>query len=261
MKLKLYQVDAFTSKRFQGNPAAICPLENWLSDEMMQAIAAENNLAETAFYVPKGEDFHLRWFTPTTEVALCGHATLATAHILYSVYGYAKDVLRFHTQSGILTVSKEEDWLKMNFPADEIVQVEAPKEILEGLGVQPKEVYRGKTDFLVILDHQTQIENLHPDFRLLATQEDARGTIVTAPGKEVDFVSRCFFPQSGIDEDPVTGSAHTTMIPYWAHKLDKKQLTAQQLSSRTGFLKCTYAGDRVEIAGQAVTYLAGEIEL
>lgn len=259
MNLKLYQVDAFTSKLFHGNPAAICPLNSWLPDEAMQAIAAENNLAETAFYVPKEEDFHLRWFTPTTEVALCGHATLATAHILFSIYRYRKDVIRFHTLSGILTVSKEGDWLKMNFPADELVQVEAPKEIMDGLGVQPKEVYKGKTDYLIVLEDQVQIENLRPDFRILATQEDIRGTIVTAPGKDVDFVSRCFFPQSGIDEDPVTGSAHTTMIPYWAKKLNKNQLTAKQLSGRTGFLKCTYAGDRVEIAGQAVTYLVGEI--
>ncbi len=261
MKLKLYQVDAFTDQLFRGNPAAVCPLEHWLSDEKMQAIAAENNLAETAFYLPEGEDFHLRWFTPTTEVVLCGHATLATAHVMFTLEDYPLDTIRFHTKSGLLTVVKEKGQLTLNFPADEITPVELPQEVVEGLGVKPLEAYRGKTDFMVVVASQAEVERLRPDYRVLAARQEVRGTIVTAPGEEVDFVSRCFFPQSGIDEDPVTGSAHTTLTPYWAQRLGKQQLTAKQLSRRTGLLHCTHLGDRVAISGQAVTYLKGDIEV
>ncbi len=261
MKLKLYQVDAFTDTLFGGNPAAVCPLENWLPDAQMQAVAAENNLAETAFYVPEKHGFHLRWFTPTTEVALCGHATLATAHVLFTMYDHQEDEIRFHTQSGVLTVTKDGSWLTLNFPADTIRPVALPAALAEGLGVVPEEVYRGKTDFLVVLTSQAQVESLQPDFRKLAQQKDVRGTIVTAPGEDVDFVSRCFYPQTGIDEDPVTGSAHTTMIPYWAKKLGNDELTARQLSARGGFLRCQHLEERVAISGQAVTYLTGEIEV
>ncbi len=261
MRLKLYQVDAFTDTLFSGNPAAICPLESWLPDAQMKAIAAENNLAETAFYVPKKDDFHLRWFTPTMEVDLCGHATLATAHVLFNMYDHQEEEIRFHTQSGVLTVAKDGSWLTLNFPADTIRPVALPAAITEGLGTEPQEAYRGKTDFLVVLNSQAQVESLQPDFRRLAQQKDTRGTIVTALGETVDFVSRCFYPQSGIDEDPVTGSAHTTMIPYWAKKLGRSELTARQLSRRGGFLRCRYLEDRVAISGQAVTYLTGEIEI
>lgn len=261
MKIKIYQVDAFTNKVFGGNPAAVCPLKSWLPDEIMQAIAAENNLPETAFYVPQGNDFHLRWFTPTTEVALCGHATLATAHILFSTFNYMKEEIRFHSLSGLLRVKKDSDWLSMDFPADELVPAELPAEIRQGLRIASKEVYKGKTDYLVVLESQKQVEELQPDCRILAKTKEARGTIVTAPGQEADFISRCFYPQSGIDEDPVTGSAHTTMIPYWAEKLGKSHLVAVQLSSRKGLLRCRYSGNRVEIAGQAVTYMKGEMEI
>lgn len=261
MKIKIYQVDAFTNKVFGGNPAAVCPLKSWLSDEIMQAIAAENNLAETAFYVPQDNDFHLRWFTPTTEVALCGHATLATAHILFSTFNYMKEEIRFHSLSGLLRVKKDVDWLSMDFPADELVPAELPAEIRQGLSVEPKEVYKGKTDYMVVLESQKQAAELQPDFKALAKRKEVRGTIVTAPGQEVDFVSRCFYPQSGVDEDPVTGSAHTTMIPYWAEKLGKSHLVAVQLSSRKGLLRCRYSGSRVEIAGQTVTYMKGEMEV
>lgn len=260
MQLTIYQADAFTSRVFGGNPAAICPLDDWLSDELMQSIAAENNLAETAFFLKQGEHYGLRWFTPVAEVDLCGHATLATAHIMYTELDYAAPEISFETRSGILKVKRQDASYVMNFPADPLTTVEAPNEVIEGLKLSPKETYRGKTDYLVVIDSQEQLEALTPDFRVLA-EGDVRGTIVTAPGTEVDFVSRCFYPQYGIDEDPVTGSAHTTLTPYWAERLGKKELTAQQLSSRKGELLCTYLGDRVELRGQAVTYLRGEIKV
>ncbi len=258
MQLTLYQADAFTSNVFGGNPAAVCPLTEWLSDDLMQAIAGENNLAETAFFVKHGESFDLRWFTPVAEVDLCGHATLATAHIMYSELGHTAPELSFDTRSGILKVKKTEQGYAMDFPTDPLTRVEAPTEVLEGLQLTPIETFRGKTDFLVVIDSQEQLEALSPDFRTLA-QGKVRGTIVTAPGNDVDFVSRCFYPQYGIDEDPVTGSAHTTLTPYWAKRLDKTELTAQQLSSRQGELICIYHGDRTELIGQAVTYLRGDI--
>nr|WKN36710.1 PhzF family phenazine biosynthesis protein [Tunicatimonas sp. TK19036] len=258
MQLTLYQVDAFTQKIFGGNPAAVCPLDDWLPDELMQAIAAENNLAETAFFVPQADQFGLRWFTPTVEVDLCGHATLATAHILYTELQYDLPNIGFNTRSGLLSVSEHASGYVMNFPADSITPIQTPPEIAEGLQLTSAETYRGKTDYLVVIDSQDQLEALQPDFRVLS-KGDVRGTIVTAPGKNVDFVSRCFFPQSGIDEDPVTGSAHTTLTPYWAQRLGKKRLSAQQLSARKGELICTHMGDRVELIGSAVTYLKGDI--
>ena len=272
MKLKLYQVDAFTDHLFGGNPAAVCPLDAWLPDTVMQQMAAENNLAETAFYIPQEGEFALRWFTPTVEVDLCGHATLATAHVLFEIEHYAKPEIGFDTRSGVLTVRKQDDTLAMNFPADTLTPTDLPPEVIDGLGkVSVQEAFRGKSDFLVVLESQDELLSLAPDFRKLGEYRDIRATIVTAPsvvtsgvvtsGQEVDFVSRCFAPQSGIDEDPVTGSAHTTLTPYWARRLGKKQLTAQQLSSRRGTLWCTHLGDRVTIAGHAVTYLAGEIEI
>ena len=277
MRLKLYQVDAFTDHLFGGNPAAVCPLDAWLPDTVMQQIAAENNLAETAFYIPQEDKFALRWFTPTVEVDLCGHATLATAHVLFEIEHYAKPEIRFHTRSGTLSVQRQNDKLAMNFPADTLTPTDLPPEVMDGLGkVSVQEAFRGKSDFLVVLESQDELLSLAPDFRKLGEYRDIRATIVTAPsvvtsgvvtsgvvtsGQEVDFVSRCFAPQSGIDEDSVTGSAHTTLTPYWARRLGKKQLTAQQLSSRRGTLWCTHLGDRVTIAGHAVTYLAGEIEI
>ncbi|MFK7775165.1 MAG: PhzF family phenazine biosynthesis protein [Saprospiraceae bacterium] len=254
----IYQVDAFTEKIFGGNPAAVCPLENWLPDDLMQNIAMENNLAETAFYVSKDNHFELRWFTPTTEVDLCGHATLASAHVIFSNGFDKNEVIFISPRSGELRVKKDGDKYTMNFPTDILEKVEAPTELIEGLGISPIEVFKGKTDFMVIVENQTIIESLQPDLRSLE-KLNARGTIVTAPGREADFVSRCFFPQAGVDEDPTTGSAHTSMIPYWSNKLGKIEMTAIQLSKRKGHISCKYLNDRVEISGHAKTYLIGHI--
>jgi len=259
--MQIYQVDAFTDTVFGGNPAAVVPLQDWLSDDVMQKIAAENNLAETAYYIPDEDDFQLRWFTPGTEVKLCGHATLATAHVLFSEKGYDKDKIIFHTKSGALTVKKTTSGYEMDFPADEIKFVEnPPKALLEGLKIDTLEVWKGDTDYMVVLENEKLVQGLLPDFRLLGSYE-ARGTIVTAPGDEVDFVSRCFYPQAGIDEDPTTGSAHTTLTPYWAKKLSKNTLKARQLSKRIGNLDCVANGSRVLLRGNAVTYLIGEIKI
>lgn len=260
MELTIYQVDAFTNKLFGGNPAAVCPLTEWLPTETMQKIALENNLSETAFIVPEGEGYHIRWFTPAIEVDLCGHATLATAHALYAEMGYEGDKIVFNSKSGALTVAKSNDSYIMNFPTDDLKPVTIPNEITEALGVQPLEVFKGKDDYLAIFDNQTTIENFTPDFKKLG-QLNVRGIITSAKGDSVDFISRCFFPAAGIDEDPVTGSAHTTMIPYWSKKLNKTKMIAQQLSARGGLLNCEYLGDRVNIGGQAVTYLRGAITL
>ncbi|MGK0365558.1 MAG: PhzF family phenazine biosynthesis protein [Saprospiraceae bacterium] len=258
--MQIYQVDAFTDKVFGGNPAAVVPLEEWLADEIMQQIAAENNLAETAFYIPDGDDFKLRWFTPRTEVKLCGHATLATAHVLFSEKGYDKDKVVFHTKSGVLIVKKTVAGYEMDFPADTIKLVSNPPQtLLDGLGVDVLEVWKGATDYMVVVDNELVVQNLLPDFRLLGSY-DCRGTIVTAVGNDVDFVSRCFYPQAGVDEDPTTGSAHTTLTPYWAKKLGKDTLSARQLSNRTGNLECVANGSRVLLRGNAVTYLVGEIK-
>ena len=260
MELTIYQIDAFTAQLFGGNPAAVCPLTEWLPTDIMQKIALENNLSETAFIIPEGDRYHIRWFTPAIEVDLCGHATLATAHALYAEMGYAKDAVVFNSKSGLLTVSKKGDLYTMNFPTDELGTVAIPQEITDGLGVMPKEVFRGKDDYLAIFDSQTTIENFSPDFNKLG-QLKARGIITTAKGDTVDFISRCFFPAAGIDEDPVTGSAHTTMTPYWTKKLGKTQMDARQLSARGGLLHCEYLGDRVNISGKAVTYLRGVITI
>lgn len=260
MTLPIYQADAFTDQQFKGNPAAIVPLQSWLPRATMQAIAAENNLAETAFFVPNGDAFDLKWFTPTVEVALCGHATLATARILYDFLGYTDDEIRFDTTSGRLTVQRNGDLLTLNFPADmpALVSPTFHDELTAALGTEPLEVYAGKTDLMVVLETESAVAALQPDFRALA-QLNVRGVMVTAPGDTVDFVSRFFGPQSGIDEDPVTGSAHTTLTPFWAHRLGKLQLTARQISPRGGDLWLELLGDRVLISGKAVVYLKGEI--
>lgn len=261
MQLSLYQLDAFTDKVFGGNPAAVVPLTSWLPDETMQSIAAENNLAETAFYVPTEAGFHIRWFTPTVEVDLCGHATLASAYVLFFLENYAHDEINFDSRSGILNVRKEGDWLVLNFPADSIhKQLLSPPALLEALGdISPVEILRGKTDFMAVLESEEQVRTLQPDIIVLSTLP-ARGVIMTAPGDSVDFVSRFFAPQSGIAEDPVTGSAHTTLTPYWADKLGKTEMEALQVSARGGVLKTKLIGDRVEIAGQVKLYLRGTIE-
>jgi len=259
MTQKKYQVDAFTNKVFGGNPAAVCPLNTWLDDTIMQQIAMENNLAETAFYVKKGEQYELRWFTPTVEVDLCGHATLAAAHILFNIEHYSGDVIRFYSpRSGTLTVSKKEDLLTLDFPTDSIKEIEITKVLSDGFNIKPLKAFKGKTDYMLIYENETQIRSIIPDFDHIS-KLDARGIIVTAKGDTVDFVSRFFAPQSGVNEDPVTGSAHTSLTPYWTKTLGKKELMAIQLSKRKGHLQCTYANDRVKISGQAKLYMTGEI--
>jgi len=259
MKLKIYQIDAFTDKVFSGNPAAVCPLDHWLNDDIMQNIALENNLAETAFYVKEDNQYQIRWFTPTVEVDLCGHATLATAFVLFNYENHAEDIIHFYSpQSGALSVSRKGELLRLNFPADPPQQIELTDAIKAGFDIDPKLAYKGKTDYLILFDNQEEISNIAPNFTELA-KLGGRGIIISAKGKDVDFVSRFFAPQSGINEDPVTGSAHTTLIPFWADKLGKNDLSAIQLSSRKGYLQCKNLGERVEISGQAKLYLIGEI--
>lgn len=260
MKIRLFQIDAFTDKLFGGNPAAVCPLDHWLPDTLMQKIAMENNLAETAFYFRTGDRFEIRWFTPEMEVELCGHATLASAFVIFNLEHYPRSVIEFASRSGPLRVSKNGDLLTLDFPADEFVESSVPEGLLEGMGLQPLEIYKGKTDYMLIYSNAYQVANLKPDM-LQISKIAARGIIATSPGDDVDFVSRFFAPQSGIPEDPVTGSAHTTLAPYWAKKLGRSELSARQLSKRGGRLQCRLAGNRVEISGQAQAYMTGEIDL
>jgi len=260
MKTKMYQVDAFTDRLFCGNPAAVCPLADWLPDQTMQQVGAENNLSETAFYVRSGDAFDIRWFTPTVEVDLCGHATLASAHVLFNHEGYKSKQITFNSRGGVLKVAREGEFLVLDFPVDTLEEVEAPQELVKGMGLKPQKALRGRSDFMLIYGSESEVEGLKPDFGLIATAT-ARGIIATARGAKVDFVSRFFAPQFGIPEDPATGSSHTTLTPYWAKELGKLELTALQLSKRRGSFKCRLRGDRVEIAGQARTYLVGEAEI
>lgn len=261
MKITIYQVDAFTDRVFSGNPAAICPLQEWLNDNLMQQIAAENNLAETAFYVKQNGRYTIRWFTPTIEVDLCGHATLASAFVLFHYEGYSGERIRFYSpRSGELSVGREGNFLTLDFPADVYEPVPLAPELVSGFNMQPMAAYKGKTDYMLVFDNEEQIRGIVPNFGCIA-QLNARGVIVTAKGEEVDFVSRFFGPQSGVNEDPVTGSAHTTLIPYWAERLQKTELTAMQLSARGGYLKCSDLGQRVGVSGQAMLYLKGEIDV
>lgn len=258
MELKIYQIDAFADKVFSGNPAAVCPLEKWLPDHVMQNIAMENCLAETAFYVKEKEGYRIRWFTPTVEVDLCGHATLATSFVLFHHEGYESEKITFNSRSGPLTVTKAGDLLTLNFPVDSVNEVKTLPKLEQGLGTKSVKTYKGKTDYMVVFETEAQIAAMKPDFKLIAKVQ-ARGIIVTAKGDSVDFVSRFFGPQSGMDEDPVTGSAHTTLTPYWASVLNKTEFAARQLSARGGNLNCKLVGDRVEISGHAKLYLIGKI--
>lgn len=259
--MKLYVVNAFTKIDFSGNPAGVMPLSAWLPDEKMQQMAAQHNLAETAFIVPEGDGFRIRWFTPTVEVDLCGHATLATAHIYFNHLDYPGNQILFHSNSGPLPVYRENDGsLSLDFPQNPPSETAYLPQIEEALKVKPLALFSSRFDYLAVFEKQTDIEKLDPDFKSLA-QIKSRGLITTAKGEEVDFVSRCFFPQSGIDEDPVTGSAYTVLAPYWAAQLGKTKLSAIQLSKRKGYLNCELKGDRVLINGFAKTYLEGEIFL
>ena len=259
MKLPIFQIDAFAEAPFQGNPAAVCPLDEWLPDDVLQCIAAENNLAETAFYVRRDGYYDLRWFTPTKEVDLCGHATLAAAHVLFAVGDLTGSRLTFQSRSGPLYVFGEDDFLTLDFPAQVGVPCEVPAGMVEALGARPSACYRAM-DYMAIFESEAEIIAMTPDFRRL-TALDLRGVIVTAPGKTSDFVSRFFAPNFGIDEDPVTGSAHCTLAPYWAARLNKSLMNARQLSKRRGTLRCRVEGERVFISGQTVAYLEGTIQI
>jgi PhzF family phenazine biosynthesis protein len=262
MKLTLYQIDAFTENVFAGNPAAVCILDAWLDDTIMQHIAMENNLAETAFLIKNPDHYVIRWFTPEIEVDLCGHATLASAYTLFRFFEVETTHLEFYSpRSGTLKVEKGDNgYLIMDFPKDEAVVVPENMDINKAIGRIPIKTIKGKTDYMLIYDSQKEIEQISPNFHLL-DQLDCRGVIVSAPGNQVDFVSRFFAPQCGITEDPVTGSAHTTLTPYWSEVLGKDKLTAKQLSPRGGDLHCEFLGERVKIAGKAILYMVGEIEL
>jgi PhzF family phenazine biosynthesis protein len=257
MRIPLYQIDAFTERLFQGNPAAVRPLEAWLPDSLLQAVAEENHLSETAFYVREEDGYSLRWFTPEREVDLCGHATLASAYVLFSGECADQEEIRFGSKSGELRVRRHGQDLTLDFPADPAEPCEPPAALVDALGVGGLACLRA-SDYLAVLEDEQQVLALRPDFRRLRDL-DLRGVIVTAPGANEDFVSRFFAPKFGIDEDPVTGSAHCTLAPFWAEKLGKSILTAKQVSRRTGRLVCRVDGDRVFLSGRAVEYLRGEI--
>ncbi len=256
--MKIYQVDAFTDHIFGGNPASICPLDNWISKGKMQQIAMENNLSETAFFVQENGLFHIRWFTPEMEIDLCGHATLASAHVIFNHMNHGKDVINFQYGGGKLSVKKDHDLLCMDFPTVISEKAEITDQVVLGLGKYPEEVYKAR-DLLAVFKTEKEILELKPDFSAMMNIEHL-GVIATSPGDQVDFVSRFFAPRAGINEDPVTGSAHCMLIPFWADRLGKNKLEALQLSKRVGKLFCEYKGERVEISGKAVTYLEGEIK-
>ena len=260
MKIPYYQVDVFTNTRFRGNPAGVCLLPgDWLDTALMQNIAAENNLSETAFVVQKGDLFELRWFTPQLEMDLCGHATVAPAHVLFKEIGYGAHEIVFNTPSGEVAVSRSGDQLILDFPSREPLTCDAPADLDAVMGSMPQQVLRSR-DLLLVYENESRVRAIAPDFRAMA-QWDCLGVIVTSPGDEADFVSRFFAPKAGVNEDPVTGSAHCTLIPYWADKLGKDRLHALQVSRRGGELFCRYAGQRVKIGGNALTYLRGELEV
>ena len=257
--MKMYHIDSFAEAVFEGNPAAVCILgDEWLCEDLMQKIAMENNLSETAFVIHKDSIRHIRWFTPKCEVNLCGHATLAAAHVLFNHENVQDEEIVFHSRKGLLSVKKLGDYIMMDFPVDKIEKVEFRDEF-DCFDVKPVEFYAGADDYMLVFESEEQITGLMCDFMKAAKLSDREGFICTAKGKDVDFVSRYFAPKIGIFEDPVTGSAHTTMAPYWAEVLGKDKLEARQLSERQGRLICEVKGDRVIIGGKAVTYLIGEM--
>ncbi len=261
MKIPIYQVDAFSSRIFSGNPAAVCLLDGWMEERLLQSIAAENNLSETAFLVANGKGYALRWFTPKTEVALCGHATLASAHVLFNTQKWRRETIPFQTRkSGVLKVTRKGDLLEMDFPPRPPHEMDPPWNLKDALGVAPRHVLASEEDLLVVLDSEKTVRETQPDLIALA-QLPFRGIIVTARGDQSDFVSRFFAPRVGVPEDPVTGSAHCVLIPYWSRRLEKKDLYAVQVSRRGGELFCKEAGDRVRISGKAVLYMEGTLFL
>jgi len=257
MQLRMFQVDAFAVRPFEGNPAAVCPLEQWLPDELMQSIALENNLSETAFFIPRGDGYSIRWFTPATEVDLCGHATLASAHVLFEHLGHDGDRIQFDSRSGLLGVFREDGRIVLDFPARPPEPCATPPEIVEAFGVQPRECLHAE-DLVVILDDAGSVRDADPDLDTLL-RLDYRGIIISAEGRDCDFVARFFGPAVGIPEDPVTGSAYTHLVPYWSDKTGRSSFHARQLSARGGELHCRLNNDRVLIAGSCVTFLEGTI--
>jgi PhzF family phenazine biosynthesis protein len=259
MQLPIFQVDAFTDKIFGGNPAAVCPLKNWLPDDIMQKIALENSVAETVFFIPMNDGFEIRWFTPEIEMDLCGHATLAAAHVISTHMNSQLSSLKFYSKSGILNVTAENEFLTMDFPSRRPEPVDVPEIILDAIQVEPIEVLKSR-DYLLVFKTEEIIRSMNPKQSILnQINVDPGGIVVTAKGDEVDFVSRFFTPQASIFEDPVTGSAHCSLIPYWSQKIGKKSMCALQLSSRIGKLNCKDLGERVLISGKAVTYLEGRV--
>ena len=257
----IYQVDAFTDKLFSGNPACVVPLDEWLPDEQLMLIAAENAVPETAFFVPGKNSYHLRWFTPDIEMDLCGHATLAAAHVLFTHLGHQGSSVSFSTQSGMLPVEREEDVLLLDFPSRMPLSAALPDILLDGLNIKPKEVYKAR-DYVLVYDNEDDIRQIKPDREKFdRINIDPGGVIITAPGKTVDFVSRFFTPQASIFEDPVTGSAHCSLAPFWSKRLNKSELTAMQLSQRCGRLTCLVSDNRVKLKGSAITYMRGSILL
>jgi PhzF family phenazine biosynthesis protein len=260
MELDLFQVDAFTNEVFGGNPAGVVYLSEWLPDELLLKIAMENNLSETAYIVKKDNNFHIRWFTPKTEVDLCGHATLASSYVLKYYYNYPEKTLTFKSKSGPLKILFESDYISMFFPTRPPYNTKIPENLIKGLGVKPVNVLKSERDYLVEVESEEIVRSIKPDMRLISIP-DSLGVIVTAKGDDVDFVSRFFAPNVGIPEDPVTGSSHTTLVPYWREKLRKDKFIARQLSERGGELICEYLGDKVKISGKAVLYLKGKINI
>ena len=260
MSLPIYTVNAFSFGPFTGNPAAVCPLEQWLSDDLMQAIAAQNNLSETVFFVKEGDNYSIRWFTPTVEVPLCGHATLAAAYVLFNELNYPGNEIRFQSKSGELKVIKEKDIIELNFPSEKFKEIPVTKNLSHDLGLKVITAGIGRVFILLEVETEDEVRQANPDI-FKVQKLDAAGVIITAKGNTADFVSRVFAPQSGIDEDPVTGSAHCLLIPYWAQKLNKYTLSAAQLSKRGGELYCNYSGTRVLIGGKAELYSKGTISI
>ena len=259
MKLPIYQIDAFAEKRFEGNPAAVVPLKQWLPDATMQAIAEENNQAETAFFVPESSRYRIRWFTPNKEVKLCGHATLASAYVLFHFLGYEDTSVTFSSLSGDLRVSKKDNLLTLDFPVQPPEACDAPPALIAGLGREPTECLK-QEDYIAVFENESDVNDLDPNHEAFK-QLDLRGVIATAPAQECDFVVRFFAPKFGIPEDSVTGSAYTQLTPYWANKLNKSSLNAKQISARGGKLQCVLQAERVLISGSAVTYMQGSIEI
>ena len=254
----IYQVDAFTDKIFGGNPAAVVPLQQWLTTDVMQLIAAENNLSETVFFVPTDNGYHIRWFTPTVEIELCGHATLAAAFVLFEILGVTTDTLSFQSLSGNLSVTRNNDFITLNFPANEPKRIDAIEALNIALGKAPMEWYQNQDDYIAVYSSEAEVAGLSPDFNALKKISN-HGVLATAASTETDFISRCFYPAVGVNEDPVTGSAHTRLIPLWAGKLGKLKLSAKQISKRGGYLTCELAGSRVLMSGKAALYMKGEI--